>query len=85
MSYAIDSFGYPLGFKVDDGSSPSSLTLNKTGREVIKVEACHLIGHQREAILTEGGGTKWRLTSDEGKHLKGTDLAPFPFGYFRIS
>ena len=82
MSYAIDSFGYPLGFKVDDGSSPSSLTLNNTGREVIKVEACHLIGHQREAILTEGGGAKWRLTSDEGKHLKGTDLAPFPFGYF---
>jgi len=28
------------------------------------------------------GGAKWRLTSDEGKHLKGDDLAPFPLGFF---
>ena len=27
-------------------------------------------------------GTAWRLTSDEGKHLRGTDLAPFPLGFF---
>jgi uncharacterized OsmC-like protein len=82
MTYAIDTYGYPLGFKVHEGIAPSNLTLNKKGREVIKVEACHLIGHQREAILTEGGGSAWRLTSDEGLHLKGTDVAPFPFGYF---
>ena len=82
MTYAIDTYGYPLGFKVNEGIAPSNLTLNKLGREVVKVEACHLIGHQREAILTEGGGTAWRLTSDEGLHLKGTDVAPFPFGYF---
>ena len=24
----------------------------------------------------------WRLSSDEGVHLKGTDLAPFPLGFF---
>ena len=82
MAYSIDAYGYPLGFKVKDGNANSSLTLNQHGREVIKVEACHLLGHQREAILTEGGGAAWRLTSDEGLHLKGTDLAPFPFGYF---
>ena len=82
MTYAIDTYGYPLGFKVNEGIAPSNLTLNNLGREVVKVEACHLIGHQREAILTEGGGTAWRLTSDEGLHLKGTDVAPFPFGYF---
>ncbi len=82
MIYAIDTYGYPLGFKVNDSNVPSSLTLNKIGREMIKVEACHLIGHQREVVLTEGGGTAWRLTSDEGLHLKGTDLAPLPFGYF---
>ncbi len=82
MNYSIDTYGYPLGFKVVDGSTPSSLTLNMTGRQTIKVEACHLMGHQREVVLTEGGGAAWRLTSDEGLHLKGTDLAPFPFGYF---
>lgn len=82
MSYAIDTYGYPLGFKANTENTPSTLTQNQQGREIIKVEACHLLGHQREAILTEGGGTSWRLTSDEGLHLKGTDLAPFPFGYF---
>ena len=82
MRYAIDAFGHPLGFKVNKTAANSNLTLNKIGREIIKVEACHLMGHQREAILTEGCGNSWRLTSDEGKHLKGTDLAPFPFGYF---
>ena len=82
MSYAIDTYGYPLGFKANTENKPSTLTLNKQGREIIQVEACHLQGHQREAILTEGGGAAWRLTSDEGLHLKGTDLAPFPFGYF---
>ena len=46
MSYAIDSFGYPLGFKVNETAAHSNLTLNKIGREIIKVEACHLIGKQ---------------------------------------
>ncbi len=33
--------------------------------------------------MTEGAdGSAWRLTSDEGKHLRGTDLAPFPLGFF---
>ena len=42
-----------------------------------------MAGHQKEAVVTEGNdGTAWRLTSDEGKHLKGTDLAPFPLGFF---
>jgi hypothetical protein len=53
------------------------------GRDVFKVDARHLTGHQREAVVTEGAaGSAWRVTSDEGVHLKGTDLAPFPFGYF---
>ena len=42
-----------------------------------------LAGHQKEAIVYEGaGGPRWRLVSDEGKHLGGTDLAPFPLGFF---
>ena len=53
------------------------------GRDVFKVEARQLVGHQREAVVTEGAsGSAWRVTSDEGVHLKGTDLAPFPFGFF---
>jgi uncharacterized OsmC-like protein len=49
----------------------------------IKVEARQMAGHQKEAVVTEGtDGSAWRLTSDEGKHLRGTDLAPFPLGFF---
>jgi hypothetical protein len=34
-------------------------------------------------VVTQGAdGSTWRLTSDEGKHLRGTDLAPFPLGFF---
>ena len=34
-------------------------------------------------MVTQGAdGSSWRLTSDEGKHLRGTDLAPFPLGFF---
>jgi hypothetical protein len=37
----------------------------------------------REAVVSAGDdGSAWRMLSDEGLHLKGTDLAPFPFGYF---
>ena len=39
---------------------------------------------QKECIGYEGdlNTNSWRLTSDEGGHLKGTDLAPFPLGFF---
>ena len=47
------------------------------------VEARKLAGHQKEAVVHEGSaGSRWRLASDEGKHLTGTDLAPFPLGFF---
>ena len=40
-------------------------------------------GHQKEVLVTEGeGGTVWRLTSDEGAILKGSDLAPFPLAFY---
>src|SRR5262249_8032019 len=53
------------------------------GRDIIRVEARQLAGHQKEAVVAEGtAGGAWRLTSDEGTHLRGTDLAPFPLGFF---
>lgn len=42
-----------------------------------------MAGHQKEAVVTEGAqGNAWRLTSDEGKHLRGADVSPFPLGFF---
>jgi hypothetical protein len=78
----IDRHGDPLGFKLRQGARRSPL-LSAGGRDVVKVEARQLAGHQKEAVVTEGAeGSAWRLTSDEGRHLRGTDLAPFPLGYF---
>src|ERR1700738_1506884 len=77
----IDMHGDPLAFRVRQRRGPAPLLGG--GRDVIKVEARQLAGHQKEAVVTEGeDGSAWRLTSDEGKHLRGTDLAPFPLGFF---
>lgn len=78
----IDGSGHPLGFKVAQGGRrPGSLGV-VDGRDTFKVEARALGGHQKEAVVTEGAsGSSWRLVSDEGPGLQGTDLAPFPLGF----
>ncbi|HET9903621.1 MAG TPA: hypothetical protein VFQ27_07985 [Xanthobacteraceae bacterium] len=78
----IDRYGDPLGFKFREGARRSALA-GLEGRDVVKVEARQMAGHQKEAVVTDGAeGPVWRLTSDEGTHLRGTDLAPFPLGFF---
>jgi uncharacterized OsmC-like protein len=79
----IDANGYPLGFKVSQGSARARAIVGAAGSDVFVTEARQAGYHQKEAIVTEGaGGSAWRLTSDEGAYLKGTDLAPFPLGFF---
>lgn len=79
----IDSSGFPLAFKTRQGAARSPLLTSETGRDVFVTEARSLTGYQKEAVVTEGtGGSAWRMTTDEGKHIKGTDLAPFPLGFF---
>ncbi len=79
----IDIAGYPLGFCAVQGNRRPALLGSGTGRDVFRVDARQMSTHQKEAVVREGGdGNAWRLTSDEGKHLKGTDLAPFPLGFF---
>jgi len=81
LTDTIDMNGDPLAFRLRQGRARPRLL--GAGRDVIKVEARQMASHQKEAVVTEGAdGGAWRLTSDEGKHLKGTDLAPFPLGFF---
>jgi uncharacterized OsmC-like protein len=81
LTDTIDMNGDPLAFRLRQGAGRRSLL--GSGRDVIKVEARQMAGHQKEAVVTDGAqGSAWRLTSDEGRHLKGTDLAPFPLGFF---
>jgi uncharacterized OsmC-like protein len=79
----IDAFGDPLAFRVRQGTARPSVIRNAAGQDVFKVEARQMAHHQKEAVVTEGSeGSAWRITSDEGRHLSGTDLAPFPLGVF---
>jgi hypothetical protein len=77
----IDRHGDPLAFRLRAGEDRSSLGDHAAAE--VRVEARQMAGHQKEAVVTEGAdGSAWRMTSDEGKHLRGTDLAPFPLGFF---
>lgn len=80
---SIESSGFPLGFKVASGRQRARVLGSEPAREVFVVESRMLQKHQREGVVHEGGdGSRWRLTCDEGKHLEGSDLAPFPLGFF---
>lgn len=83
ISESLDENGYPLAFPTRRSASNSPV-LGEAGSDVFRVEARQLVGHQKEAIVTQGTGSAWRLVSDEGSTLKGTDLAPFPLGFFNV-
>ena len=79
----IDGTGYPLAFKVRSGRRAATLAGIAPARDVFRVEARTMGGHQKEVVVSEGAdGATWRLTSDEGAILKGTDLAPFPLAFY---
>jgi len=81
MANQIDS-SRSLAFQVKAGNQ-SPLQRDLSGQDLYYVEARQMYLHQKEAITQEGvGGSIWRLPSDEGLHLHGTDLAPFPLGFF---
>jgi aerobic-type carbon monoxide dehydrogenase small subunit (CoxS/CutS family)/uncharacterized OsmC-like protein len=73
----------PLVFKVagPDRAEPEALA-PATAPTAIRVEARALEGMQKEALVRVGDGPAWRMVSDEGPYLKGTDLAPFPLAFF---
>jgi uncharacterized OsmC-like protein len=79
---SIDGHGYPICFKANPGQlRPGVLSLGDA-QDLFITQARAMGGHQKEAVVTEGQqGSSWRMVSDEGPALKGTDLAPFPLGY----
>ena len=79
----IEGSGYPLAFMVRNGVTPKVVSGKAPSRDVFRVEARTMGGHQKEVLVSEGeGGRVWRLTSDEGAILKGSDLAPFPLAFY---
>ena len=79
----IESSGFPLAFKVRQGRARPAVIAAASGRDVLLAEARQIGGHQKECVVHEGAtGSAFRAVSDEGAQLKGTDLAPFPLGYY---
>jgi hypothetical protein len=80
---SIENDAQALAFRTRAGSGSTGWNALADTALMCKVEARALGGHQKEALVTEGaGGACWRMVSDEGPILGGTDLAPFPLGFF---
>ncbi len=79
---SIQSSGYPLSFKVE--GDPFSIPAESNERWVaIRTAVRALEGMQKEAVVSLGAaGGAWRMVSDEGPYLNGSDLAPFPLAFF---
>lgn len=79
---SIQSSGFPLVFKVRPDLAPPGLPEPAAGRTEVLTQVRALEGMQKEAVVWLGPGHGWRMVSDEGPYLNGTDLAPFPLGFF---
>jgi len=83
VSDTIEGSGYPLGFCFRREGSRTGPLAGSVGAANLRVDARAMGGHQKEALVLEGDpGPAWRLVSDEGPILKGSDMAPFPLGFF---
>ena len=80
---SIEKSPYPLVFRLDEGAS-SALAASTAGRRLqVRTATRALSGMQKEALVNYGpSGATWRVVCDEGPWLNGTDLAPFPLGFF---
>ena len=75
---------FPLGFLINKGTPVNPI--EDLNNKNFVVHARQMAFMQKEVIGYEGKeGNSWRITSDEGKHLLGTDYAPFPLGFFNAS
>jgi len=77
---SIESLGYPIGYKAKYEDAWPSI---HAGNIAIRTEARALTGMQKEALVYYSPTKSvWRMVSDEGPYLNGTDLAPFPLAYY---
>ena len=79
----IQSSPYPLVYKVAVVDRRQPETDLNAACISLRTHARALEGMQKEAIVENpANGSRWRMVCDEGPYLNGTDLAPFPLGFF---
>ncbi len=73
----------PFVFEIDQTSAFPLTSPSLSGRLGLVAATRALQGMQKEAIIRYGhNGPLWRIICDEGPWLNGTDMAPFPLGFF---
>ena len=79
----LQDFKAPLVFKFDDLPATAALDAPDDAQN-FHDEVRALEGMQKEATVrqSERSGQAWRMVSDEGPYLNGTDLAPFRLAFF---
>ncbi len=71
----------PLAFRLANSAIETNSTTD--GQVAYRTIVRALDGMQKEALITSSTSDAiWRLASDEGPYLNGTDLAPPPLAYF---
>jgi uncharacterized OsmC-like protein len=77
----------PIAYAIRGDSLPSQIIEHAPVACAVKTGFCvvsrSLSGMMKEALVSPlAGGRGWRMLSDEGPYLNGTDLAPFPLAFF---
>ena len=80
---AVEPIAYPIKGDSPPLRSVGQGTAGLAGTTRFRVVARSLSGMMKEALVSPlAGGRGWRMLSDEGPYLNGTDLAPFPLAFF---
>ena len=80
---SIEGRPHPLVFKVANAGELALGGARSPDAIRIRTAARALEGMQKEALVQDSAsGALWRMVSDEGPYLNGTDLAPFPLAFF---
>ncbi len=73
----------PLVYRIRNLPLSTSFQSSAADQSSMRTSVRALAGMQKEAIVESGAtGSCWRLVCDEGPWLNGSDLAPFPLGFF---
>jgi uncharacterized OsmC-like protein len=78
-SDSLEECPYPTAFPVEARRAQQSFAYPGAGKDTYRCEVIGIGHFQKEGLVQEvSTGRTWRLTADEGKYLRGTDLAPAP-------